>query len=541
MRKYIPMLLFGFMSWACTDHFDSINTNKAGIVKDTESGSMKDPAIDYLSLAQRAIYSDDTGPYPIAAWVLQVQSNLNVDIWAGYLCTGTNFLGGRNNQSYSLVENWNGYMFEYWGRTMGQVQDMLTSYDGLTAPTKADNTVKAMGLITRVLASGRTVDMYGTLPYSSFGGTNPEYDTMESVYEQMFNDLDEAVTLLNNGETIPTALAPKDLFYGGDNANWHRLANTLRLRLALRIVKADPTLARLQAEKAIADQGGMITENTHNTGFTSGLLNGLCVLAQIWGDTRMSADMQSILGGYDDPRMPCYFSKKGDSYKGIRLGSIFTQNSGQNYSTLGTAFPANATYETAPIYLVTAAETHFLLAEAALRGYAGAGDAQENYNDGIRRSMEQWKIIDPMAVQSYLQSDATFADWNTDNAQIAASVKAMSQVTPNFSTASSNEEKLEKIITQKWIAMFPAGSSEAWSEYRRTGYPRLIPPYRSYSKPRIEVAYGPGKVNNAKKVRLPENEYNTNFLNVQKAVDSFFNGNDALDTPVWWDIDAPNF
>ncbi|MEG0948639.1 MAG: SusD/RagB family nutrient-binding outer membrane lipoprotein [Bacteroidales bacterium] len=540
MRKYIPILLFSLMSWACTDHFDSINTNKAGIVKDAEIG-MKDPAIDYLSLAQRAIYSDDTGPFPIAAWVLQVQSNLNVDIWSGYLATGTNFLGGRNNQSYSLVENWNGYMFEYWGRTMGQVQDMLASYKALASPSKTDNTVKAMGLITRVLASGRTVDMYGTLPYSAFGGTNPEYDTMESVYEQMFADLDEAVVLLNNGESLPETDAGKDLFYKGDYAKWHKLANTLRLRLALRIVKASPDMARVEAEKAISDKGGLITENTQNTGFTSSLLNGLCVLAQVWGDTRMSADMESILTGYDDPRLSCFFSKLGDNYKGIRVGSVFTTNSGPNYSSLGTAFPANATYETAPIYLVTAAEAYFLLAEAALRGYAGAGDAADNYNTGIRRSLEQWKITDSRLIDDYLQSEATFAAWKSDNEQIAASVKAMSQVTPKYSETASKEEKLEKIITQKWIAMFPAGSTEAWSEYRRTGYPNLIPPYRTYATPRITVNYGPGKVNNAKKARIPENEYNTNFLNVQKAVVEFFNGNDAIDTPVWWDVNLPNF
>ncbi|MEG1616731.1 MAG: SusD/RagB family nutrient-binding outer membrane lipoprotein [Bacteroidales bacterium] len=540
MRKYILMLLLGSITLACTDHFEDINTDKSGIpTTDESTGETKEPAIEYLALAQRAIYSDDTGPYPIAAWVLQVQSNLNVDIWSGYLASGTNFLGGINNQSYALVEGWNGYMFEYWGRTMGQVKDMTASYDALPSPGKADKTVRAMGIVTRILASVRTVDMYGTLPYTSFGGTEPAYDSMEEIYNHFFSELDEAVTLLEAGENVPNA-QDKDLFFGGNREKWLRLANSMRLRIALRIVKADPALAKQEAEKAIAQGGGMIVENTQNAGFNNSLLNGLCVLAQGWGDTRMSADMESILTGYEDPRLPALFSKNDGKYRGVRVGSVFSTNSGALYSSLGTAFPLGATYEKAPMYLFTAAETHFLLAEAALRGYAGAGSAEANYNNGITRSMEQWDVTDPNTINDYLNSDATFADWVSGNEQIANSVSAQSKVTPKFAAATSNEEKLEKIITQKWIAMFPAGSSEAWSEYRRTGYPRLIPPYRAYSLPRIKVSYGPGEVNNAKKVRLAQNEYDTNYTNVDKAVTAFFNGVDGLGTPVWWDVDVPN-
>lgn len=538
MKKYIFLLLAGSLLGSCTDHFENLNLDKSGVIYEQEGEGAKDPAIEYLALAQRAMYPDDDA-YPIAAWVLQLQTNLNVDIWAGYLASGTFFLSGINNQTYSLVDSWNSYMYSYWARTMGQVKDMLTSYDNLSNPGKGDNCIKAMGMITRVMASVRAADMYGTLTYTTFGGSAAEYDSMEDIYNTFFKELDEAVSLLKNGESVNGT--DKDLFYAGNRDNWWRLANSMRLRLALRIVKANPTLAKAEAEKAIGDEGGLITDNLHNAGYTAKLLNGLCVLAQAWGDTRMSADMESILTGYQDPRLPYYFSTINGKYKGVRVGSVFTGNSGSNYSSLGTAFPVGATYEKAPIYMFTAAETHFLLAEAALRGFAGAGDAATHYNNGIEVSMGQWGIMDAKTIAEYKVSDARFADWKSDVAEIATNVPAQSNVTPNFSDASGKEEQLEKIITQKWIAMFPGGSTEAWSEYRRTGYPRLIPPYKAYSKPRISVSYGPGMVNNAKKVRLAEDEYNVNSENVEKAVMEFFNGVDALSTPVWWDKDVPNF
>ncbi|MGL4994494.1 MAG: SusD/RagB family nutrient-binding outer membrane lipoprotein [Bacteroidales bacterium] len=541
MRKYILMSLLGAVTLgACTDNFAEIDSDKSGITApNTGDDAAKSPAISYLSQALRLIYPDDSGPYPVAAWVLQVQSNLNIDIWAGYLSTATNFQNGRNNQSYELVDGWNSYMLDYWNRVMAQTNDMRLSYEALPNKTAGDKTICAMGIITRIISSERTADMYGTIPYLSYGSTEPEYSPLDVVYNKFFEELDEAQELLSQGADV--SAASEDLFYKGRKSGWSRLANTLRLRLAMRIVKADPEKAREEAQKAIAHSSGLILDNSDNAAFTGPYLNGLCVLAQSWGDTRMSADMESIMGGYEDPRLSRFFSPVNGKYSGVRVGSIFEKKEADQFSSLGTAFRIGTTYEQSPVYFATAAESYFLLAEAALRGFAGATDASEYYNNGVRASMQQWGITDQEAITEYLNSQRKPSSWSSFDSKIASNVPAESTITPRFSDASDNESKLEKIITQKWIAMFPAGSPVAWSEYRRTGYPRMLPPYRTFSKARVNVVYGPKVVNNAKRAAIPTSEYESNYLSVSKAVAEILNGSDKISTPVWWDVDVANF
>lgn len=538
MKKYLYISLLCAALVGCTDKFEEIDTDKAGVPSNLIDTEL-DPAINYLTLGQRAIYPDDSGPYPIAAWVLQVQSNLNIDIWAGYLCSGTNFLGGYNNQTYDLVDNWNSYMLDYWNRTMSQVFYMRKSFEQ-SAKNPIDKGVMAMGILTRIIASERTVDMYGVLPYSSFGESVPSYDGAEDVYKLFFAEIDEAQELLSNAQSSPDA-ASKDLFYQGDVSKWKRLSNTLRLRLAMRIVKVNPELAKQQAEKALSQSFGLIEDNTQNAGYTGAYINGLNVLAQVWGDTRMSADMESILVGYNDPRLPKYFSQHPDGgYRGVRVGSEFSKNSGANYSGLGTSFPAGATYGTSPIYLMNAAESWFLRAEAGLRGFSGAGDVQVAYNKGIELSMKQYGVTDQSAIEAYQNSQAKPKDWVSYDQKVAKSISAASTITPKFGDATDNEAKLEKIVTQKWIAMFPGGSSVAWSEYRRTGYPRQLAPFMTYFKPRINVSYGPKVVNNARKAAIPQEQYELNPVFIQEAVDKYLGGKDDIGTHVWWDVDVPN-
>lgn len=539
MKKILYASLLCVSMFSCTSDFEKIDTDKSGISSGVIGEEDLDPSINYLTMAQRAIYPDNSNPFPAAAWVLQVQSNLNIDIWAGYLCSGTNFNGGYNNQTYDLVDGWNSYMLSNWNSIMTQVFFMKKSYES-SLKSEQDNAALAMGIITQVLASERTVDMYGAIPYSSFGESLPFYNGAEEVYSLFFKQLDEAQELLLKSEDLNSGDQAKDIFYNGRIDGWKRLSNSLRLRLAMRIVKVSPQLAKSEAEKAMSHSFGLIDNNENATRLRGSFLNGLCVLAQDWGDTRMSADMESILVGYNDPRLPKFFSKKDGQYRGIRLGSDFSANSGPLYSSLGDAFPQGATYETAPIFLFTSAETFFLKAEAALRGYAGAGDVKTNYENGIELSMRQFGITDESSISSYKTSSMKPANWVSLNQKVATNQQAICKISPAFSEATDNESKLEKIITQKWIAMFPGGSSVAWSEYRRTGYPRLFPAYKAYFTPTINVVYGPKVVNNARKAGIPQSEYQINNVLVKEAVDKYLGGKDDIGTHVWWDVDVPN-
>src|SRR5581483_291448 len=128
--------------------------------------------------------------------------------------------------------------------------------------------------------------------------------------------------------------------------------------------------------------------------------------------------------------------------------------------------------------IACAAETWFLKAEAALHNWAGAGNAQTNYETGIARSFEEWGAGSAAA---YITDASSSAAPYIDPKAVTPGQNDISTGNPNLSTitikwndAAALETKLERIITQKWIALYPDGQ-EAWTEFRRTGYPKLFP------------------------------------------------------------------
>ena len=181
----------------------------------------------------------------------------------------------------------------------------------------------------------------------------------------------------------------------------------------------------------------------------------------------MSATMESILTGYDDPRLKVYFvpctdEKYKNTYRGIRQGTCFAHSHYAGLSRL------TVTHDTdAP--LMTAAEIWFLRAEAALRGWTGEDEAG-CYRKGVFTSLHQNGIYE---TEDYLNSERMAADFK-DTYDSGNDIQARCRVSPKWNASDDKETKLEKIITQKWIAMFPEGC-EAWAEQRRTGYARLFP------------------------------------------------------------------
>ncbi len=178
---------------------------------------------------------------------------------------------------------------------------------------------------------------------------------------------------------------------------------------------------------------------------------------------------------------------------------------------------------------MTAAEVYFLKAEAGLRGWAGAGDPQSNYVTGITTSMQQ----NGVAPGGYI-TDATSkpADY-TDYLVPGNSSPAVSTITIAWDPAASNETKLEKIITQKWLAMFPEGQ-EAWTEYRRTGYPKLFPVVTNNSGGTINTQI------QVRRLAFPQNEATVNPAGLKSGI-ALLGGPDNGGTRLWWDIDKGNF
>ena len=301
----------------------------------------------------------------------------------------------------------------------------------------------------------------------------------------------------------------------------------LFIRLAIRLTKVNPALAKTQAELALASSVGLITEDMV---ISTGFVHPISVISNSWGDIRMSAEMESILTGYNDGRVQKYFKPSADAslsgdYKGIRMG-IDIEAKGQYLDHAG----IGSVVDVEKITWMAAAEIHFLKAEAALRGWTGAGIAKENYEAGVNASFTQHGVS---GASTYLADNTSTPNDFVDALNATNNIAYASDVKIAYDDAGTNEEQLEQIMTQKWIALFPDGQ-EAWSEFRRTGYPRIFPVVVNNSGGTIDTN------TQIRRINFANSEVNTNSENVTTAV-SFLSGPDNGGTRLWWDVAGPNF
>jgi hypothetical protein len=542
---------------SCTKNFSDINTNKLGIPYGGSSNSGASTALQdasgYLPTMMQYIYPSNGAP-GVASWVYQIQQNFNSDIYCGYWMMAGGFGHGNNVESnYYLYQGWDDYLFDSWTSIMNPFLSIQTS--AWTYPTPVNQTALGMAYATKVMVSVRVADAEGTLPYTSFGSSNTSYDSLGKIYNTFFSELDSALAYLAMQNTS-TINVTKDYFYSGNVASWITLTNSLRLELAMRIVKANPILAEAQAEKAMTT-GNLITSNSQNATFVPPFEGALTTLNYTWGvgNTVPGADVYSFLVGYNDPRLPVFLTPTNAAnntasrvpigkYCTMRLGSVSvpgdTALSDYMFSLPGTGIPQSGSLcsnNPSSSTFFNAAETNFLLAEASLRSWnmgTFTSGAQSYYNAGVQASMNQWNV----PIGNYLATSAAPASF-TDPTLAARDISAVSTCSPNWADAQTNEAHLEQIITQKWIALWPANSPVAWAEYRRTGYPKLFPAYFCAVAPTI--SWGNLTVDNARKIMLPNNEYLNNTANVYNAINEYLGGTDAITTHVWWDVNAANF
>ena len=504
MKKLIYLITMVIAFSGCTNDFEETNTNPYQI-----SGESLKQDFNHVGAFYSSMLSQIFGN--------QVDHNLTNVTFAQHLATPTPFVGGVNNTTYYI--RWNGY----WAREYNNVMAPAKQVIDIAAADGYDVFVEWANLI-RIVSMSRVTTYYGPIIYTNYGSTGSAlYDSEETLYNAFFSDLDRIISVFN-ANTDYVGLTNFDASYGGDVSKWARYANSLRLQLAMRISKVAPDLAKAQGEKAMADPVGLIETNADN--FNISLYGSKFHPAQIcfeWGDTRMSATMESILIGYKDNRIAPFFDPVSDMslvtdhpdwpYKGIRNGAeLVAKDDRLSFSTIDVSFndPAKVTKRK----VMSADEVFFIKAEAALRGWAGAGDAQANYEAGVRASFELWGAG---GVDAYL----------ADNA---------STTTVAWDEAASNEIKLEKIITQKWIAAY-TNEMEAWVDYRRTGYPKLPPVYQNSSNSDWGIIPDGEAI---KRMPFVNTEREGNAAGVADAT-AKLGGPDEIGTRLWWDTGGPNF
>ncbi len=378
----------------------------------------------------------------------------------------------------------------------------------LTQDNPLQKNMNAQARITRALIYQALTDMYGDLPYTEALKSieesilQPKYDTQEFIYTSLLNDVKDATAALVN-DNDQFSFGTSDLWLKANVDNWRRFGNSLRLRLAMRIRYANATLAAQHINEVIAQP--LMTTNAHNAVIASlndgnaSNVNPLFTRNSTQpGSMIMSFTTVDNLKRLSDPRLPLFArtaNGAGIGYRGVPLQLV--QGQGDRYladsiSRMQTTF----LQQVINMVVMNASEVFLLRAEAAQAAITSE-NAQQLFQDGIRQAMAQYNVA-TTDINNYLAS-------------------------PSGQLAGTDEQKLEQIAVQKWLATY-YNSFEAWAEFRRTGYPRIW----------TGGTMGDTEGNIPRRLTYPIAEELRNKDNYLEAVNRLTGGN-TLMARVWWD------
>jgi hypothetical protein len=477
MTKYIYALLIGGLSLAAT----SCKKDLAEINKNPNAA--ENPQPDYLLTATQKITAD-------LYWGADNNFNstlLLIQHWAKIQYTEPDRYIFSNSSFTSLWST--GY-----ATSITNLNTILKMSDA-----KANVNYKGVATILRSWVFGLLTDAYGNIPYKQAGDIRqyltPEYNTQKDVYFGLLDELKAAGASLSTGGP---AIAG-DIIYGGKIDRWKKLANALRLRIALRIADREPVKAKEVINEVLNDAGGLIgsiDEAARFTYTTPPQQNPVGAWFDTRDDYRIGKTLVDKLYALNDPRLPIFANKPTDqsvtNYVGVPSG--LTNSDANNLGFAKTSKPGSYFYAaTAPAVIVSYAEVLFGRAEAAARGLT-TENAETLYNLAIKASFNQYAITDNTVITNYT-----------------------AQATVKYNAANFKKS----IGDQKWIALFGQGL-EAFAEWRRLDYPQL-------------VAGAAGTLDGKIPVRFiyPGSEQALNGDSYKKAI--IDQGTDNLLTKLWFD------
>lgn len=528
---------------SCTDDFEDLNTNKTQV----DPGDL--PFAAQCAEAMNYCYAPHQNMF-------QFWTNLTIDLYGGYFQTPHgNFtncdMGENRGHSGGMYENYYLHIFNNTRRNITNLEKQ--SKPGLAATMRI---VQAVGTM-------QATDAYGPLAYSSIINAESEttyrFDSQQKLYEQMLDDLDKAIVDLKAmGEDEKVSLATYDTWGGGDPAIWVQIANTMKLRIALRLSKRESEMAADGYDlKAIA------TAAADNTLAVSGKdivikdqSNELKRMFE-WLDCGMNANLVTLMVGMNDPRLPLYMTKnaeditnekgvkteKGSVYCGIRYASGMKQKGSDGWYGYKMSQWVGS-YNT-PLPIFKAAEAYFLLAEAKLRWNIGGTSVKDLYEQGIRLSIKNElaykgsfagiENISDADINAYINGTTGQADY-VDPGDSEHNCKAVNTLGVKWDDAASKEDQLARIQTQKYIALFPL-SNEGWAEQRRTGYPKFFVALVNKSNGAVDTQEG------VRRVIYSSNAYDTNAEGIKGGIELLDKENtskkgisgDKGGTHLWWD------
>lgn len=520
----IGFALLPLLGAACTGNYLEINTNPYEVSSDQMQTNGYIIAASLSGMAGTVISTD-------------VNTTQFTDCLLGGPMGG--YFASSNASWSNTFDNYN--PTNDWSRVFMNSDEIIpklyTNLNSLQEQTD-DEMVLAIANIIKVAAMHRVTDTYGPIPYSKIevgGDIAVAYDSQEEVYTAFFEELNAAIEVLGENRTGGIS-ATADNIYAGSAEKWCKFANSLKLRLAMRIVYADAAKAKEMVEEVTNNEIGPITSNDDNAYVPSSSFgsagNPIYVAvnynandSDTGGDTHAAADITTYMKLFGDPRAAQYFRNSSDSsyeYVGLRRGIIIPE-----LSTIGKYYSGVKIDIDTPLCWLNAAEVAFLKAEAALFGFSVGDTAANLYEEGVRLSFEQWGVS---GVDDYLANDQLVQVVYTDPIGTNTYSSPVTTTSIAWDDSATTDVKQERIITQKWIANWKLGN-EAWADYRRTGYPRLFPATDAGNKSGGVVDSTLG----ARRMAYPQEEITTNYTNYQYAVSTLLGGTDNMATRMWWD------
>lgn len=427
-------------------------------------------------------------------------------------------LGGPGS-SYTYSSEYSGSLFgESYGKGLNQIFQLMSV---LPDTPENSNMIQACRIM-KVFMFQKLTDTYGEVPYFEAGkGYNgnifaPKYDTQQAIYNDLLKELDEAGDALDANKAF---VGNADLFYQSDVARWKKFANSLMLRVAMRLSKVDPAKSKQYVEKAFAK--GVFSSNIDSAvlkhdpspqGVRTNPITSSWVSNDLkGGDTNIkySKTFIDLLKNTNDPRLRIYakLEATGDNDPAHQQGLANDANEfpGGDKKLFSDPNTSTVLRLDAPTLIMSYAEVQFLLAEAAAKGWNVSGTAQQYYENGVKGAMQILTIFGDKVPA------VTTAEYDT---YMAAHP---------FNAAGTEAQKMEQIITQKWIVLLFNGF-EAFSEWRRTGYPVLVP---------VNDPVGETNGTIPRRLIYDQSELITNSANYKEAIQR--QGLDLMTTRIWWD------
>lgn len=538
IKKYITLCActLAFMT-AC--NYEEVNTDRYG-VSDEELGPLKYGA-RFLDMQQQVIPIGSpnltTGP----GNHLQNTDLISSGNYIGYWGSNNNW-GFNNEHSWNFADNRMLYAYDnFYRKIFLQWNEIYQLVRELSSPSPSEKAMMEIVNIVRNIAWLRATDVFGPISYTTAGDGSiaPKFDSQEVVYKRMLADLDASVDILK--DISFNVLADYDLIYGGDVKKWTKLANSLMLRMAVRVHFVDSDLARTYINKALDPARGGVIESVADeakiqTSDKMPLLNSMIASVSEYNETRLGATIWAYLTGYADGRIQHYFEMgtfgpdQDRAYYPIAPANTQSKNT-EISNTRSPMYAARPRVTSAtPLYWFRASETYFLKAEAALFGFISES-AQTLYEQGIATSFQENGVLGATAYIESTNKPSALTDYKYGVYSDDISVGNTSPKWDDLAgVLSEQDEQLQKIITQKYLALYP-NAVEAWTEYRRTGFPFIMKPMDSAAPGRIGLTQN-NSLRAPERFRFAPSAYTSN-PNMSE-IATLLGGDDMGATQLWW-------